>query len=136
MVSIRKRWYKLRCPECRGAQLKKRAGDKFHCPRCGKVVHRNKEAYCKYTIDYTDMHGNRHLETCPRSWSSKRVRQRAAELEQDPGGNPHITFATVAAEWLDYASAKVKSGRLRPQSLEDYRHKLRHATEVLGERKI
>jgi integrase len=99
-------------------------------------VPRSHDAYYKWTIDYVDMHGNRHLQTCPRSWSKKQVRERAAQLEQDPGGDPHITFGTIAGEWLNYCEAKVKSKRLRPQSLDDYRRKLRHATEKLGHRKI
>jgi integrase len=135
MVSIRKRWFNLKCPECRRPGLKRR-GEKFHCGHCGKLVHRNKSAYYKWTIDYVDMHGHRHLETCPRSWSKKQVRERAAELEKDPGGNPHILFETVVKEWLSMCEAKVKSKRLRPQSLEDYRRKLRHAIDIFGQRKI
>jgi integrase len=136
MVSIRKRWYNLRCPECRSPGLKKAPNERFHCQQCGKLVYRNKEAYYKWTIDYVDMHGIRHLETCPRSWAKKDVRRRAAELEKDPGGNPHITFGQVAQEWLDFCRAKVKTKRLRPQSLDDYRRKSRHCTEKLGHRKI
>jgi integrase len=138
MVSIRKRWYNLRCPECRSPDLRKASNDRYRCPRCGKLVYRNKEAYSKWVIDYVDMHGQRHLETCPKHWSKKQARERAADLEKDPGGNPHITFEEVAQEWLKYCEAKVKirPQRLRPQSLADYRRKLRHMLPKLGQRKI
>jgi integrase len=81
-------------------------------------------------------HGIRHLETCPKHWSKKQARERAADLEKDPGGNPHILFGTVVLEWLNYCEAKVRAKKLRPQSLADYRRKSRHLLPQLGHRKI
>lgn len=135
MVSIRKRWYNLHCPECRSRDgLKKLPRDRFHCKNCGKIVGPNKGAYQKYNIDYTDNSKDRHVVVCPRSWNKKQVRERAAELERDPGGNPHILFETVAAEWLD--SCRSRKEDIRAQSLADYERKIRHALPRFGKQRI
>jgi len=139
MVSVRKRWYNLRCPECRSIRgLKKQHGyrERWQCTQCGKIVGRNPESYTKWVIDYTDLAGKRHLETCPRNWSKREARQRAAELTNEPGHNPGILFETVVREWLSFCLSKVVGDRLRPQSYDDYRRKARHLLDRFGRAKI
>jgi integrase len=135
---VSRRWYLLRCIECGGKNLSESRTEtnRFDCRDCGKTVKKNKEAYSKWKIPYRDGKNKRRQETGQLGWSKKQADDRQAELRKYPGGDPYVKFSTIAEKWINHCEMKVKTEKLRPQSLEDYRRKVRHATEEFGHLKI
>ena len=83
----------------------------------------------RWYVDYYDQGGVRRWLKCTTEAEAKRLRH---EKEEEPGGNPHISFADICTEWLHIAKATVK-----PQTYRGYAKFTRlHLLPELGHQRI